>query len=64
MLSLAYTIVSLTFFSMVRLQRVSVPSITEHIIQRGNNRQVCFTSEDDMKAYLHWLREFSATLVN
>ncbi len=44
---------------MARLQRVSVPGVSEHVIQRGNNRQVCFASESDMKAYLHWLLEYS-----
>ncbi len=28
-----------------------------HVVQRGNNRQVCFTGESDLKAYAHWLRE-------
>jgi putative transposase len=29
-------------------------------VQRGNNRQVCFASEADLKAYAHWLREAAA----
>ncbi len=28
-----------------------------HVVQRGNNRQVCFASESDLKAYAHWLRQ-------
>ena len=28
-----------------------------HIVQRGNNKQVCFTSNDDMAAYANWLKE-------
>ncbi len=28
-----------------------------HVIQRGNNRQVCFAAESDLKAYAHWLGE-------
>ena len=28
-------------------------------IQRGNNRQVCFGCEEDMKVYLNWLKKFS-----
>jgi putative transposase len=28
-----------------------------HVIQRGNNRQTLFTSDKDMAAYAHWLRE-------
>ena len=28
-----------------------------HIIQRGHNRQLCFTSEAELAAYAHWLKE-------
>ena len=28
-----------------------------HVIQRGNNRQICFTSDEDMGAYLSWMHE-------
>ncbi|MDH5766346.1 MAG: transposase [Gammaproteobacteria bacterium] len=42
---------------MARLPRLSIPDIPQHIIQRGNNRQVCFASEDDFTAYAHWLEE-------
>jgi len=44
---------------MARLSRVSPIGVPQHIVQRGNNRQVCFTSDEDMKAYLNWLKEFS-----
>lgn len=44
---------------MARLARVAPVGVPQHIIQRGNNRQVCFASEDDMKAYLYWLKELS-----
>ncbi|MEE9327871.1 MAG: transposase [Cocleimonas sp.] len=44
---------------MARLSRVSPIGVPQHIVQRGNNRQVCFASENDMKAYLYWLKEFS-----
>jgi putative transposase len=30
-----------------------------HVIQRGNNRQACFASDADFKAYAHWLLEAS-----
>lgn len=30
-----------------------------HVIQRGNNRQVCFAAEADCKAYAHWLHQGS-----
>lgn len=33
--------------------------VPEHIIQRGNNRQVIFGCEDDMKCYFTWLKEYS-----
>lgn len=44
---------------MARLLRVSPVGVPQHIVQRGNNRQLCFTGEADMKAYLNWLKEFS-----
>ncbi len=45
--------------SMARLNRVSPVGIPQHIIQRGTNRQVVFTGEPDMRAYLGWLKEYS-----
>ena len=44
---------------MARALRVSPIGIPQHIIQRGNNRQVCFADQADMKAYLSWLAEYS-----
>jgi putative transposase len=44
---------------MARLSRVTPIGVPQHIVQRGNNRQVCFASDEDMKAYLNWLKEFS-----
>jgi putative transposase len=44
---------------MARLARVDPVGVPQHIMQRGNNRQVCFAGEEDMKAYLNWLKEFS-----
>ncbi len=44
---------------MARLVRVSPVGVPQHIVQRGNNRQACFGGEEDMKAYLNWLKEFS-----
>lgn len=40
---------------MARLPRVQLPDIPQHIIQRGNNRQICFGSNEDFSAYLNWL---------
>ena len=44
---------------MAKLVRVAPVGVPQHIIQRGNNRQVCFTIAEDMKAYLNWLKELS-----
>ncbi|QRV22478.1 transposase [Marinomonas foliarum] len=44
---------------MARLPRLCPIGIPQHIIQRGNNRQVCSASEDDFIAYVHWLTEYA-----
>lgn len=44
---------------MARLPRLDVPGVAQHVIQRGNNRQVCFASEEDFAAYAGWLHEYS-----
>ena len=44
---------------MPRRARLSLPGIPWHIIQRGNNRSVCFHSEQDYQFYLHYLKEFA-----
>ncbi len=44
---------------MPRRARLVVPNIPLHIIQRGNNRQACFYSDDDYLFYLDWLLEYS-----
>lgn len=44
---------------MPRKPRVSPVDVPQHIIQRGNNRNVCFASEQDFKAYVNWLKEYS-----
>ncbi len=38
---------------MARLSRICLPGISQHIIQRGINREACFASEDDFAAYSH-----------
>ena len=40
-----------------RRKRVCPPGYSLHIVQRGNNRQVCFAADDDMAAYINWLRK-------
>jgi putative transposase len=47
---------------MARLPRVCLPGIPLHVIQRGNNRQVCFGSDEDLAAYAHWLEEYARKL--
>jgi len=32
--------------------------VPQHIIQRANNRQVCFASEKDFVVYVEWLEEY------
>lgn len=44
---------------MARLPRVHLAGVPEHIIQRGNNRQVCFADDEDFAAYAHWLKAYS-----
>jgi len=44
---------------MARLSRVCPIGIPQHVIQRGNNRQVCFASEQDFATYTHWLKNYS-----
>ena len=44
---------------MSRLRRVAPVGVPQHVIQRGNNRQICFGGEADMVAYIAWLREYS-----
>lgn len=44
---------------MARLPRISPAGIPVHVIQRGNNRQACFVSDEDHRAYVGWLKEYS-----
>ena len=44
---------------MARLRRIAPLGIAQHIIQRGNNRQVCFAGEQDMAFYANLLHEYS-----
>ena len=44
---------------MSRLPRICPVGIAQHIIQRGNNRKICFGSEQDFFAYVGWLKKFS-----
>lgn len=44
---------------MARLPRLCPPGFSQHVIQRGNNRSICFASEQDFAAYANWLKEYS-----
>ena len=44
---------------MPRRARLSLPGIPWHIIQRGNNRSVCFFAEEDYRFYLDHLTELA-----
>ena len=44
---------------MPRLPRLAIAGVAQHIIQRGNNRQICFSSEEDFITYSHWLSEYA-----
>jgi len=37
---------------MARLKRITPADIPQHIIQRGNNKQVCFANEADIESLL------------
>ena len=43
---------------MSRLPRICPIDIPQHVIQRGNNRQLCFHTEQDFINYISWLKEF------
>ena len=43
---------------MPRLPRIDAPGVAQHVIQRGNNRQLCFGDDQDIAAYANWLREY------
>ena len=42
---------------MARLARFSIPGHPQHVIQRGNNRDVIFVADDDYRFYLDRLRK-------
>lgn len=44
---------------MARLPRIELVGVPQHIIQRGNNRQVCFTNDNDLSAYANWLKIYA-----
>ncbi len=44
---------------MPRRPRIIIPDTPVHLIQRGNNRQACFYTEEDCLFYLDWLEEYA-----
>ncbi|WP_226704496.1 hypothetical protein [Microbulbifer elongatus] len=42
---------------MAGLLRLGPAGISQHVIQRGNNRQVCFFSEQDLIVFAGWLKQ-------
>lgn len=42
---------------MPRRPRIDLPDIPQHVVQRGNDRQPCFFTDDDYARYLQDLRE-------
>lgn len=44
---------------MPRRSRVILPNTPLHVIQRGNNRQACFITDEDYCFYLEWLKEYA-----
>ena len=44
---------------MARLRRIAPLRVPQHIIQRGNNRQVCFASVRDIAVYASFLEEYA-----
>jgi len=44
---------------MPRRPRIVMPNMPQHLIQRGNNRQVCFYADEDYLLYLDWLANYA-----
>ena len=42
---------------MPRRPRIQLDGVPLHSVQRGQNREPCFFSEEDYASYLHWLGE-------
>jgi putative transposase len=45
--------------SVPRRLRITLPGVALHLIQRGNDRQVCLFADEDFPAYLGWLEEYA-----
>jgi putative transposase len=42
---------------MPRRPRIQLDGVPLHIVQRGHNREPCFSREEDYASDLHWLGE-------
>ena len=42
---------------MARKPRSTIPSVSQHVIQRGHNRESCFYSKEDYIKYCYFLHE-------
>jgi REP-associated tyrosine transposase len=43
--------------AMARQPRIDLAGVPQHLVQRGNNRQPCFRTDDERRLYLRWLYE-------
>jgi putative transposase len=43
--------------TMARLPRIELTDVPQHIIQRGNDRQACFSANEDFAAYVRLAQE-------
>jgi putative transposase len=44
---------------MAKLPRLNLAGIPQHVVQRGNNRQVSFFAEQDYAVYLDKLKDYA-----
>lgn len=44
---------------MPRRSRIVLPNVPMHVIQRGNNRSVCFVADEDYLFYLEHLEKIA-----
>lgn len=44
---------------MPRRPRIILPGVPVHLMQRGNNHQACFYTNEDYQVYLNWLGEYA-----
>ena len=42
---------------MARRPRLHLPSVPQHVVQRGNNREACFRDDVEYRLYLKWLED-------